>query len=86
MEADQEKKMLSLLNEALHGEEKQIVILSKEEYSDLKKMLEDRKAIGRAWSIIKTILFGVAATIAAYNVIFEGGYKAISHLFGIGNK
>lgn len=86
MNPEDEKKLNELLKEALDGGEERVVVLSKDEYLELKKMIEDRKALGRAWSIVKTILFGVAATIVAYNTVIEGGMKAISHFLGLGDN
>lgn len=77
------KELVAIIEE-ITQEDKQVVILTHEEYADLKKMLEDRKAIGRVWGIFKTILYAIAATIIAYNTIFEHGVKGILEFFGFG--
>lgn len=83
-EKKQTKEVLEFLERAIEEDDRRIVILSKEEYEDLKKLLEDRKAISRVWSIVKTILIATAATIVAYNTILEGGIKAILNFFNKG--
>lgn len=77
------RELLNIIEELSSNDGKHVVVLNSDELASLKKMLEDRKAIGRVWGILKTILYATAATIVAYNTVFEGGLRAISHLFGI---
>lgn len=80
---------------AIQDSQKQIVILRPEEIEmirelfksitiddikTIKETVEERKAIGKAWSIFKTILISAAATIVAYNTVFENGTKLIQNI------
>jgi hypothetical protein len=80
---NREEILDQIIYENNKAEGRKIVVLTHDEYSQLKQLLEDRKSISRAWSIIKTALITIAATIVAYNTIYENGVKAISHFLGI---
>jgi len=80
-----DEEILKLLNEIKQGQ-KSVVVLTDDEIKELKQWLEDKKALGRVWSILKTAALSIAAVIVAWNTIFEGGIKAVFNFFGGGTN
>lgn len=76
------EEILHLLKELRN--DKRVVMLSEEEVVELREWLSDKKAIGRALSIFKTIVIGVAATIVAWNTVFDSGIKVLLNWIGLG--
>ena len=87
---------LKKLREALdlyNSRSKDMIILSKEEIAkireliksekDINQLVSDKKAVTRAWSILKTGLMAMAGTIVAWQVIINQGISGILRFLGV---
>ena len=55
---------------------REVLILSHEDIAFLKELIDDRKAVGRVWSKIRTFLVATAAIIIAWGTL-AASYKDI---------
>jgi hypothetical protein len=55
-------------------------LINSGDIKEVHKLIEDKKAVGRAWYLIKTLGVTIVGTIVAYNAFYDGIVKILTRL------